>query len=110
MIRDLSIVSQKNKPFYTLKLHDGTELHIKQPTVDMYFRIMEVKKMEMTPDTMAEAFHAGMDLVIEYLNMNVEKKKIKKDEFMKTFTVPEIQGILGDIWNYSMGIDNEKNS
>lgn len=110
MNRDLRIVSEKIKPYYTLTLATGEELHMLQPSVEMYFRILEIKRMEINAESAGKSFQDGIDLILDYLNSNIEGKKFKRTDILKQFTVSHIQVILGDMWNYSMGIDNEKNS
>lgn len=110
MNRDLRIVSEKTKPYYTLTLLSGEDIHMLQPTLEMYFRILEVKKMEVEAETFDKSFQNGIDLVLDYLNTNIEGKKFKRTDILKHFTLPHIQMIIGDMWNYAIGIDNEKNS
>lgn len=110
MNRDLRIVSEKTKPYYTLTLKSGEDLNMLQPTLEMYFRIIELKKLEQNIETMEESFQVGIDIVLDYLNTNIEKKKFKRADILKVLTVPDIQAIIGDMWNYALGIDMEKNS
>lgn len=109
MNRDLRIVSEKTKPYYTLTLKNGEEYHMLQPTLETYFKVIELKKLEQNIETLEESFDMGIDLVLDYMNSNIEKKKFKKSDILKEFTIPNIQTIIGDIWNYALGIDTEKN-
>ena len=109
MNRDLRIVAEKEKAFYELTMRDGRKISMLKPTLEFYYRVIEIKQLEMDIKTVNEAFENGITLIVDYLNTNVEGEKFTREDIMKSFTIPNVQGIIGDIFNFAMGIDTEKN-
>lgn len=110
MNRDLRIVSEKDKAFYTLTLIDGRKVTMLKPTLEFYYRILEVKQKETQIETVNQAFLDGLDLIMDYMNTNVEGEKFTREDIMKSFTIKNVQDITGDIYAFAIGVDMEKNS
>lgn len=109
MNRDLSIVAEKEKKFYELKLPNGKTITMRKPTLEFYFRIQTMKEHEMNIETMGQSVNEGIEILVDYLNTNIEGEKFNRDLILKDFELEDAQKIIGDMWRFSMGIDNEKN-